>query len=169
MDLIIRGAVIYLFLLFVMRMSGNRQLSETTTFDLILLLVISEVTQQAFLGDEDFSLTAAIVLILTLVGLDIVLSLIKQYMPPADKVLEGVPMLLVDDGQPIERTMNMERVKTDEIMATAREKYGIDSLEQIQYAVLEADGKISIVRREDAPPEMKRQPRSTRPRRSKSS
>lgn len=147
MDLVIRGAVIYLFLLFVMRMSGNRQLSETTTFDLILLLVISEVTQQAFVGDQDFSITAAIVLILTLVGLDIALSMVKQHFGGAGRVLEGVPMLLIDDGRPIEQTMNKERVDINEIMATARENYGIDDMEQIQYAVLEADGKISIVKR----------------------
>ena len=160
MDLVIRGAVIYLFLLFVMRISGNRQLSETTTFDLILLLVISEVTQQAFVGDQDFSITAAVVLILTLVGLDIVLSMVKQHVASAGRVLEGVPMLLIDDGKPVEQTMNKERVDVNEIMATARENYGIDSLEQIQYAVLEADGKISIVKREDG-----RQGRQSRSRR----
>ena len=56
-------------------------------------------------------------------------------------------MLLIDDGRPIEQTMNKERVDINEIMATARENYGIDDMEQIQYAVLEADGKISIVKR----------------------
>jgi uncharacterized membrane protein YcaP (DUF421 family) len=147
MDLVIRGAAIYLFLLFVMRMSGNRQLSQTTTFDLILLLVISEVTQQAFVGDQDFSITAAVVLILTLVGLDIVLSLIKQRSSGAARVLEGIPMLLVDDGKPIKETMDKERIAIEEIMATARENYGIDDLKQVRYAVLEADGKISIVQR----------------------
>ncbi|HEX5939436.1 MAG TPA: YetF domain-containing protein [Dehalococcoidia bacterium] len=147
MDLVIRGAAIYLFLLFVMRMSGNRQLSQTTTFDLILLLVISEVTQQAFVGDEDFSITAAVVLILTLVGLDIVISLVKQRSSGAARVLEGIPMLLVDDGKPIKETMNKERIAVEEIMATARENYGIDDLKQVRYAVLEADGKISIVQR----------------------
>ena len=147
MDLVIRGAAIYLFLLFVMRMSGNRQLSQTTTFDLILLLVISEVTQQAFVGDQDFSITAAVVLILTLVGLDIVLSLVKQQSSGAARVLEGIPMLLVDDGKPIKETMDKERIAVEEIMATARESYGIDDLKQVRYAVLEADGKISIVQR----------------------
>ena len=147
MDLVIRGAAIYLFLLFVMRMSGNRQLSQTTTFDLILLLVISEVTQQAFVGDQDFSITAAVVLILTLVGLDIVISLVKQRSSGAARVLEGIPMLLVDDGKPIQETMDKERIAIEEIMATARENYGIDDLKQVRYAVLEADGKISIVQR----------------------
>jgi uncharacterized membrane protein YcaP (DUF421 family) len=115
------------------------------------LLIISEVTPQAFVGDDDFSITAAVVLILTLVGLDIVLSMVKQHVSGAGRVLEGIPMLLIDDGKPIERTMTMERVDVNEIMATAREKYGVDSLEEIQYAVLEADGKISIVKRKEAP------------------
>jgi uncharacterized membrane protein YcaP (DUF421 family) len=151
MDLVLRGVVIYIFLMAVLRLAGNRQLSETTAFDLVLLLVISEVTQQAFVGDQDFSITGAVILILTLVGLDIVLSMAKQYLSGADKVLEGIPMLLVDDGRPVEQTMNKERVDMREVMATARETHGIDSLDQIQYAVLEADGRISIVKREDAP------------------
>jgi uncharacterized membrane protein YcaP (DUF421 family) len=149
-DLVIRGAVIYLFLMFVLRVAGNRQLSETTAFDLVLLLVISEVTQQAFIGDQDFSITAAIVLILTLVGLDIVLSTVKQHVSGAGKVLEGIPLLLIDDGEPIRETMDKERVDVPEILATAREQYGIDSLDQIQYAVLEADGRISIIKRGEA-------------------
>ena len=77
MDAVLRSLVIYVFLLVVFRISGKRSLSQATTFDFVLLLVIGEATQQALLG-EDFSMTNAFVVIVTLVGIDILLSLVKQ-------------------------------------------------------------------------------------------
>jgi uncharacterized membrane protein YcaP (DUF421 family) len=116
----------------------------------VLLLIISEVTQQALVGDDDFSLTAGLILILTLVGLDILISVLKDSSEPAAKVMDGVPMLLLENGNPIQQTLKKERVDEAEILAQAREGHGIESLDQIKYAVLEADGKIGIVPREDA-------------------
>jgi uncharacterized membrane protein YcaP (DUF421 family) len=78
MELIIRGAVMYAFLFAILRISGNRQFSGLTSFDVVLLLIISEATQQGLLGNDDFSLTAAFILVMTLVGIDIAMSLVKQ-------------------------------------------------------------------------------------------
>jgi uncharacterized membrane protein YcaP (DUF421 family) len=147
MDAVFRGAAMYFFLLLIFRLSGKRTMAQATTFDLILLLIISEATQQAMLG-EDFSVTNGFLLILTLVTLDIGLSLWKRRSPRADKIMDGLPLVLVKDGQPLEERMSKSRVDEQEILQAARELQGIERMEQIKYAVLEQGGAISIVPRE---------------------
>ena len=94
MESIIRGVVIYLFLWAVFRVSGKRTLAETSPFELVLLLIISEVTNQAMV-DSDHSITNAILLIMTLVGMSVLLSVVKHYSPRATRWLEGMPLPLV--------------------------------------------------------------------------
>src|SRR5690606_12768697 len=91
MDAVLSALAIYVFLLVVLRIGGKRTLGQTTTFDFVLVLIIAETTQQALLGD-DFSVTNALLLIATLVGLDIALSLLKRKWPKLDRLIEGVPM-----------------------------------------------------------------------------
>ena len=145
MDLVIRGAVMYAVLFVLMRLSGNRQFSQLTAFDAVLIIIISEATQQAMIGDQDFSITAAFILICTLIGLDIGISLVKRYWPAADLVMEGVPVLLLDDGKLLEEIMRRERVDVDDILTSAREIHGIEGLDGIRYAILERNGTISII------------------------
>ena len=144
MDAIFRALAIYLFLLLVFRASGKRTLAQITTFDLVLILIIAETTQQALLG-EDFSVTNAFLLIATLIGLDIALSLLKQRYPWLDNALEGQPLILVEHGRPIRERMDKERVDSSDILEAARRLRGLERMEQIKYAVLERDGKITIV------------------------
>ncbi|HXK34441.1 MAG TPA: YetF domain-containing protein [Dehalococcoidia bacterium] len=148
MGLVVRAIAIYVILMVLMRASGKRQFSELTAFDAILLLIISEAVQQALLGDEDFSLTAGVILIVTLVSIDILMSHIKQWWTKADLVLEGAPVLLLDDGELIDRAMDRERVDESDILAAARETFGIESLDEIRYAILERTGSISIIPRQ---------------------
>jgi uncharacterized membrane protein YcaP (DUF421 family) len=147
MDLVVRAAIVYLVLLTLMRISGNRQFSELTAFDAVLLIIISEATQQALMGDQDFSLTAAFIVIVTLLGIDILMSLVKQRWDKAETVIEGVPVLLVDDGKLIRQNLDQERVDEEDIMAAARQLRGLESIDEIKYAVLERDGVISIIPR----------------------
>lgn len=147
MDLVIRGAFMYFFLLVLLRVSGNRQFSELTSFDIVLLLMISEATQQAMIGGDDFSVTAGAVVIMTLVGIDIALSHIKQWSSRADLLLDGVPVLLVDNGNYLRSNMRRERVDEQDILAAARETQGLESIDQVKFAVLERAGHISIVPR----------------------
>ena len=144
MNPVLRGAAIYIFLLIVFRIMGKRSLSETTTFDFILLLIISEVTQQALVG-EDNSLTAAFVLIITLVTLDLVLSFLKEHFKLFGKFVEGTPLVVVEKGKPLKERMKKSRVENDDIMEAARLNFGLERMEQIKYAVLEKDGSISII------------------------
>jgi uncharacterized membrane protein YcaP (DUF421 family) len=144
MDSVLRGAAVYLALLVIFRISGKRSLAQITTFDFVLLLIIAETTQQALLG-EDFSVTNALLSILTLVGIDIGLSLWSQRASWLDKLLEETPVLVVKDGKPLHESMAQERLDETEILAAARELQGLERLEQIKYAVLERDGKITVI------------------------
>lgn len=148
MDAVLRGAAIYLFLLVLFRIAGRRSLSEITTFDFVLLLIIGEATQQALLGD-DFSVINAFVVIAALIGIDIAFSLIKERSVLFTKVIEGVPMVLVEDGTPLRPRMERARVDEAEILEAARELQGLERMEQIKFAILEVSGKITIIPRED--------------------
>ena len=144
MEPVLRAAAVYIFVLLILRVAGRRTLGEMTNFDLVLLLIISEATQNAMIGD-DFSLINAFLVILTLVTLDIGLSLVKQRSPLLDKWVDGLPTILVQDGTPLTDRMKKARVDLDDILEAARELQGLERMEQVKYAVLERNGKISIV------------------------
>lgn len=144
MNPVIRGIIIYLFLLIVFRFMGKRRLATTTTFDFVVLLIISEVVQNALAG-EDYSITNSIVLIATLMGMDIILSLIKNNFKSFDRVAEGMPLIIVEHGQPLEQRMKKSGVAIEDVMQAARSLQGLERVDQIKYAVLEKDGSISII------------------------
>ena len=144
MDAIVRGLAVYLFLLILFRIAGRRTLGSITNFDFVLLLIISEATQNAMIGN-DYSVTNGFLVILTLVGLDIVLSYMKQRFPAMERYLDGLPLILVDQGRPLKDLMYRVRVDEQDILAAAREKHGLERMDQIKYAILETNGMISIV------------------------
>jgi len=146
MDSVIRGIAVYFFLLIVIRLSGRRSLAEITAFDFVLLLIISETTQQAMLG-EDFSLVNAFLLILTLFVTDIVLSYIKEWSPKTATLVDGTPTVLISLGKADREALKRTRVSLDEVMEAAREQHGLEKLDQIKFAVLEIGGNISIIPR----------------------
>lgn len=144
MESVLRAVAIYVVLLIVFRIAGRRTLSEMTSFDFVLLLIIGEATQQALLG-EDFSLTNAFIVIVTLLAIDVGISLWKQYSTGANRILEGVPTVLVDHGRPLTALMDKARVREEEILEAARRLQGLERMDQIKYAVLEVSGGISII------------------------
>jgi uncharacterized membrane protein YcaP (DUF421 family) len=144
MESVIRGAAIYAFLLVLFRIAGKRTLAEATTFDLVLLLIISEATQQAMI-DDDNSFTNAVLLVTTLVGINIVLSLVKAWYPAAEKWLDGVPVVLIEDGRMHRDRMRKARVDEEDILEAAHDKQGLERLDQVKYAVLQRGGGISII------------------------
>ena len=147
MSSVIRAACIYAFLLIIFRIAGKRTLAQITTFDLVLTLIISEAIQQA-LVDSDNSLTNAILLVITLVGLDIGLSMLKQRSDRIDRIVEGVPVIVLENGTLHRKQLDEERVSEAEILGAAREAHGIARMEQIKYAIVEQNGRITIVPRE---------------------
>jgi uncharacterized membrane protein YcaP (DUF421 family) len=144
MDSVIRGVAIYFVLLIIVRLSGRRTLAQMTPFDLVLVLIVAETTQQALLGD-DFSIVNAVVLIVTLFTVDIGLSYLKRVFPKFDPLLDGVPTVLVSHGKPDQRALSRSRVGMDEVLEAARVQQGLERLDQVKFAVLEPGGTISIV------------------------
>lgn len=147
MNPVIRGLIIYLFLMLVFRLSGKRTLAQTTPFELVLLLIISEVTQQALVG-EDYSITASLILITTLIGLDLLFSVIKQKWQGFEKVTEGSPLIVAADGKMLQNRAAKSRVSEEDVLEAARNLHGLERMDQIKYAVLELDGTISIIPKE---------------------
>ncbi len=137
MESVARGITIYFILLVALRLSGRRTVAQMTTFDFVLLLIIAETTQQALLGD-DFSIVNAALLILTLFGVDIVLSYLKQWSPKIALVLDGTPTVLIANGNVDDRALKRARINIDDILVAAREQQGLARLDQIKFAVLEA-------------------------------
>lgn len=146
MGSVLRAISIYVVLMIIFRISGRRTMSQMTNFDFVLLLIISEATQNAMIGN-DYSMTNGFLVIITLVGLDILLSLWKQRSPAVEKLLDGVPMVIVEDGQPLRERMQRARVDNDDVLTAARELQGLERMDQIKYAVLERSGGISIIPR----------------------
>lgn len=149
METVLRGLAVYFFLLLLFRLSGKRTLASVTTFDFVLLLIIGESTQQALLG-EDFSLTNAMLMIVTLLGVDVALSLLKQRSRLLERWLDDLPLVLVEDGKPLKERLDKTRVDEADILESARKLQGLERMEQIKYAVLEKNGGITIIpRRKD--------------------
>lgn len=144
MESVLRAVIVYFFLLLIFRISGRRTLAQITDFDLILMLIISEAAQQGLVG-ENFSLTNAFLVIITLVLLDIFLSLVTVRMPLLTKIVEGVPTVIVEDGKPLRDRMRWARIDDSDVLSAARERHGILRMDEIQYAVLERNGGISII------------------------
>lgn len=153
MEIILRTAAIYAFLLILFRVTGKRALSELTTFDFILLLILSEATQNA-LVDDDKSVVMAMTVILTFVMMDFGLSSLKKRFNAVEKITEGVPVVLVERGRVLEEVLKKTHVTVSDILATARLAHGLERMEQIKYAVLETSGGISIIPVEPAVEEM---------------
>lgn len=144
METVLRAIAIYLFLLVVFRISGKRTLSQMNSFDMVLLLIIGESVSQGLMGD-DFSTTTALVLVCTLVLMELGFSLVKQKSKVAQRWLDDVPLIVVEDGRPLHDRMDRARVDEDDVLEAARTLHGLERMQQIKYAVLERGGTISVI------------------------
>jgi uncharacterized membrane protein YcaP (DUF421 family) len=144
MDTVIRAAFIYFFLIFILRVAGKRTFSDMSPLDLVLLLIIAETCDTALVA-QNYSVTNSVILIITLVMLDVGMSLWKQRSQRVNRLTEGEPAILVQNGCPLHDRMKRERVEMGDIMEAARKLAGLESMEQIKFAVLETSGEISIV------------------------
>src|SRR4026208_1960013 len=109
MDSVLRAAAVYFLLLLVFRLAGNRSIGQITAFDFVLLLIISEAIQQAMIT-TDYSVTNAFLIVVTLVGLDIMMSLWKQKSERVARILDGIPVLVIENGKLHHDRMQKERV-----------------------------------------------------------
>ncbi len=146
MDSILRGLVVYAVLLVLFRITGKRTLAQITTFDAVLLLIISEAVQPA-LVDNDNSMTNAFLIILALLGTDALLSFVTMRSSRIDKLINDVPMILIEDGEAYQDRMAKVMVTEDDIMESARQLRGVERLDQIKYAFIERSGTITVIPR----------------------
>lgn len=144
MDAVLRGVAIYVFLMMLFRITGRRSLAQMTPFDLVLLLIVSEATQQGLLGN-DFSVTNAVLVITTLLGVDIMLTFLTHRSRLLARWVNDVPLVLIEDGRVIDDRLKKSRVSMEDILEQARMTQGIERMDQIKYAVLERSGGISII------------------------
>ena len=144
MDMVLRAIAVFLFLLVLTRVIGRRELSSLEPFDLILLIVLGDVVQQG-LTQDDYSLTGAFLVIGTFAILQVFVSWIGYRFPFARPVLEGEPIIIIQDGELIEKNLKRERLTRQEIAEEARSQQ-IAHISEVRWGVLETNGKISFIK-----------------------
>lgn len=144
MEIVARATFLYFFLLVLMRLLKKRALADMAPFEMLLLVSIGDVIQQG-ITQEDYSLTGAVLAVSTFAFWVTVFSYVTWRSKAAARVIEGVPLVLVRNGVVIEAATRVERLPLEEIMEAARQS-GIERLEQIRYAILEPNGRISFIK-----------------------
>ena len=145
MDTVLRGIVVFFALFLLMRVIGKRELSKLEPFDLILLIILGDALQQG-LTQDDYSLTGALLAIGTIAVLQVAFSYLSFRFPWLRPLLNGEPVIVVQDGKAIERNLKRERLTLDDIAESARVQ-GIRSLEDVAWGVLETSGTISFIKK----------------------
>ena len=143
MDLVLRTVYVFFLILVVTRAVGRRELSSMEPFDLILLVVIGDLVQQG-VTQSDNSLTGTTTVIVTMGTLVVITAWLSFRFARLRAVLEGKPTLLIADGELLERNLHRERMTVEELRAEARQQ-SIGALEEIRYAILETNGRISFI------------------------
>ena len=146
MDIALRSAVIFFFIYLLMRIIGRRELSSLEPFDLILLVVLGDSVQQAVTQD-DYSVTGAFIVVSTIALLQVFVSYLNFKVPRLRSVIDGEPIVIVQDGKVIEGNARRERLTLEDIAEAARMQQ-IASLEDVQWAVLETSGELSFVEKQ---------------------
>lgn len=143
MEIVIRIALIYIFLLVALRLMGKREFGQLSPFELVTLLIIPEIlTEAVSMGEK--SMTLAIVGIATLLTMVYLTSTLAYRFPAFERVTDSEPVLLVHHGDLVPSALHHERVSPEEILSEMH-KAGLERMEQVKWGVLEPDGKISFV------------------------
>jgi uncharacterized membrane protein YcaP (DUF421 family) len=148
MDLVVRALIAFLFVLLLTRVVGRRELSSLQPFDLILLVMIGDLVQQG-VTQNDFSITGMLLVGSTIGLLTVLVSWTSFRFPRLRPVLDGEPVIVVQDGEPIRKNLDRNRLTLDELRAAARQEQ-IGSLDDVQWAVLETSGRISFIPKDRA-------------------
>jgi uncharacterized membrane protein YcaP (DUF421 family) len=142
-DITLRAVVLFLFMYLLTRVIGRRELSSLQPFDLILLIVLGDTIQQG-LTQDDYSVTGAVIAVGTIAGLQVLTSWGAFRFPWLRRVLDGHPIVLVEDGNVIEKNLRRERLTIDDLTEQARANQ-VTSLEDVQWAIFEPSGSISFI------------------------
>lgn len=147
-EVVLRVAVIYLFLVIVLRLSGKREVGQMSILELIVVLLISDSVQNSMVGDNT-TLWAGPVAVLTLLGLDYGLNFLTRRSRALRKAIEGEPRLLIRDGRLLRKALREEKLRAEEV-ETAVRAHGLARIEDVREAILETDGSISVIPKEEA-------------------
>jgi uncharacterized membrane protein YcaP (DUF421 family) len=145
MDIVLRTILVFAVLLVLMRVIGRRELSSLQPFDLILLIVLGDLVQQG-VTQSDYSVTGLLLAAGTIALLQVGVSFLGFRFKPLRPVLEGEPMVLVEDGRVLQQNLRRERLTEEELAEQARQQQ-IASLDEVQWAVLETNGQISFIQK----------------------
>ena len=143
MDITLRGIVLFAFIYLLTRVIGRRELSSLQPFDLILLIVLGDTIQQG-LTQDDYSVTGAVIAVGTIAGLQVLTSWSAFRFPWLRRVLDGHPIVLVEDGKVIEKNLRRERLTVEDLAEQARANQ-VTSIKDVQWAIFEPSGTISFI------------------------
>jgi uncharacterized membrane protein YcaP (DUF421 family) len=145
MDIVLRAVAIFFFLYVLMRVIGRRELSTLEPFDLILLVILGDAVQQG-LTQDDYSLTGSFLAVGTIAILQLSTSFLNFHFPRLRPILDGEPIVIVQDGKPIERNLKRERVTVEDLLSAAR-RQNIAKLDDVAWAVMETSGEITFIKK----------------------
>jgi uncharacterized membrane protein YcaP (DUF421 family) len=145
MDIALRAVVLYLFVIFVLRVTGRRELSSLSAVDLVLLIVLGDAIQQG-LTQDDYSVTGAMIAVATIATLQVGTSYLSFRSERAKHVLEGYPIVVIQDGELLDENLKRDRMTPDDVAEEMRMQQ-IASFKDVQWAILETNGQISFVKK----------------------
>lgn len=148
MHFVLRAVVVYAFLLILLRLTGKRQVGQMSPFDLVLLLVLSNAVQNSMNGGDN-SITGGLILSFTLVGLNWIVAWITYRSKRMEILVEGRPVILIHDGHIDVRALDEVKMTRHELEAALRSQ-GCVCAEQVRFAVLENNGRVSVIMKSDA-------------------
>jgi len=143
MDIALRAIFLYAFVILVMRVTGRRELSSLGPVDLVLLIVVGDAIQQG-LTQDDYSVTGAVIAVSTLATMQVLTSFAAYRSSRARRILEGNPIVIIEDGAFIARNLRRERMTTEEVCEAMRLEQ-IGSVDQVAWGILESNGDISFI------------------------
>lgn len=145
-EIVVRGTAMYWFLFCIFRFVIRRDVGAVGIADLLILVIVADAAQNAMAG-EYTSVSDGMVLVSTLIGWNVALDWASFRFPAFRRLAEPAPLALIRDGRMLVRNMRKEFITEDEMWAKLREA-GIDSLDQVSHAYMEADGQISVIKKE---------------------
>lgn len=145
-EFVLRAVVVYMAILVMVRMSGKRTVGQFTPFDMILLVLLGTAVQNSLIG-KDISLVGGLILAVTLIGLNYLVALVTSRSKRADRLIEGVPVVLARDGRRFERALKRELVSPADFDEAMRQS-GCADIAKVKLALLETNGQITIIQQQ---------------------
>jgi uncharacterized membrane protein YcaP (DUF421 family) len=142
-EIVARTLIIYACLLLALRVAGKREIGQMATFDLVVILLISNAVQNAMVG-SDVSVTGGLIAAGALIGANYGVATARERMPLLRTAVEGSPTVVVSEGKLLKQNLRREGLEEEEVLMAIRE-HGLDSISEVRLAVLETDGSISVV------------------------